>query len=413
MSTATSRKQRVLLLVALYLAQGLPFGFFTQALPVMLREAGYSLKVISTLSLLALPWALKFLWAPYLDHTGTRRGWLLTLQSASVIGALLLTQLDPTQHFGILLVAAFAFNTLAASQDIVTDALAVRLLDSKELGVGNGIQVGAYRVGMILGAGLLLWIFARTNWQVMFACMAGLLALTMLPVLWLAEPPRKAQARPRRLAIGWAQRLFMPGMLGFVALIFCYRFGDAMVSSLLGPFLSDQGLTKETIAIMKGTVGSATSLVGAVIGGWFVFRVGRRFALLSSGLAQAAVFILYILAAMKLGGVALLWTVTMLEGIVSTMATVALFTLMMDAADPEHAGTDYTLFASVVVLVGSMGGFAAGAIADAFGFVTTFSLGTLLAALGCVVLVHRLDRQPGSQRLANAWRMPVQQGRGG
>ena len=200
----------------------------------------------------------------------------------------------------------------------------------------------------------------------------------------------------------------MPGMLGFVALIFCYRFGDAMVSSLLGPFLSDQGLTKETIAIMKGTVGSATSLGGAMIGGWFVFRVGRRTALLASGLAQAAVFILYILAALQIGGVALLWTVTVLEGIVSTMATVALFTLMMDASDPEHAGTDYTMFASVVVLVGSMGSFAAGAIADAFGFVTTFTLGTLLAALGCVALVYRLDRQPGSQRIANAWRLSAQ-----
>jgi MFS family permease len=206
------------------------------------------------------------------------------------------------------------------------------------------------------------------------------------------------------LAAGWAQRLFMPGMLAFAVLIFCYRFGDAMVSSLLGPFLSDQGLTKETIAIMKGTVGSATSLVGAVIGGWFMFRVGRRFALLFSGLTQAAVFVLYILAAMKIGGVNLLWTVTVLEGIVSTMATVALFTLMMDASDPDHAGTDYTIFASVVVLVSSLGGFVAAAIADAFGFVTTFTVGTVLAVVGCVVMVRRLDTYPPSQRVADAWR---------
>ncbi|MCK7473190.1 MAG: hypothetical protein MZV49_06060 [Rhodopseudomonas palustris] len=56
---------------ALYVAQGLPYGFFTQALPVLLRDAGLSLKAISATSLLFLPWALKFLWAPFVDHRGS------------------------------------------------------------------------------------------------------------------------------------------------------------------------------------------------------------------------------------------------------------------------------------------------------------------------------------------------------
>ncbi len=84
--------------------------------------------------------------------------------------------------------AALAFNILAASQDVITDGLAVRMLDSRERGLANAIQVGAYRFGMILGGGLLLSVFARTNWQVMFLCMAGLLALTVLPTLALKEP---------------------------------------------------------------------------------------------------------------------------------------------------------------------------------------------------------------------------------
>src|SRR5690606_33430741 len=114
---------------------------------------------------------------------------------------------------------------------------------------------------------------------------------------------------------------------------------------------------KETIALMKGTVGNATSLLGAIAGGWLAFSAGRRTALLVSGIAQAASFTLYIAAALGAGGVNLLWTATVLEGIVGTMATVALFTLMMDASDPDHAGTDYTIFASIVVLVGALGNF--------------------------------------------------------
>ena len=400
-----NRWHRISLLFALYLAQGLPYGFFTQALPVLLREAGYSLKMISALSLLYLPWALKFLWAPWLDHIGTRRRWLLVLQISSVLGALLLSQLDLGHHFAIVLAAAFVFNFIAASQDVVTDGLAVRMLESRELGLANAIQVGAYRVGMICGGGLLLWIFARTDWSTMFLCMAGLLGLTVLPVFRLNEPAVATTVRTQRklLIVGWAQRLFMPGTLAFVVLIVCYRFGDSMVTSLLSPFLSDQGLGKETIALMKGTVGSGTSLLGALLGGWFVSTVGRRRALLFSGLAQAVAFLPYIAAAMHMGGVGLLWFATILEGVIGTMATVALFTLMMDAADPEHAGTDYTLFACVVVAVLTPASFLAATIADAIGYVPAFAVGAALAAAGTLVLVRRLDTKTYSERVANAW----------
>jgi len=273
-----SRSYKIVLLTSLYAAQGLPYGFFTQALPVLLRDAGLSLKAISATSLLFLPWALKFLWAPFVDHVGTRKRWLLPLQVAAVVGALLLATLDPGQGYFVILVAAFAFNTIAACQDVATDGLAVRILDAPKRGLTNGIEVGAYRAGMILGGGLLLWIFAKTGWSTMFCCMAAMLAFTVLPVLPLREPPRESPAGPPRvteLATGWMRRLRTPGMAFFIGLICCYKFGDSMVATLVGPFLRDAGLSKETIAIMKGTVGSVTSLLGAATGGWLAFRMGR------------------------------------------------------------------------------------------------------------------------------------------
>jgi MFS family permease len=389
------------------MAQGLPYGFFTLALPVVLRDAGLSLTAISATTLLYLPWALKFLWAPYLDHLGTRKAWLLSFQLSSVVGALLLSQIEIDEGYIAVIVAAFIFNIVAASQDIVTDGLAVRLLDIRERGLANAVQVGAYRVGMILGGGLLLWIFAKADWSTMFLCMSVLLAITVIPVLTLREPARATDSVPPRfsqLATGWLQRLLVPGMLGFAWLIFCFRFGDAMVSTLLTPFMKDQHLSIETIALMKGTVGSSTSLIGALLGGWFTFRVGRRFALLASGIGQAITFIPYWIASLGIGGVELLWGATIIEGLVSTMATVALFTLMMDASDPEHAGTDYTLLASVYVLVGSVGQFSAALIADHAGFPTMFAIGIALTVIGTLALVFTLDRKPMPARIASAWR---------
>ena len=396
----------MVLLSALYLAQGLPYGFFTLALPVVLREAGLSLTAISALSLLYLPWALKFLWAPYLDHLGTRKAWLLTLQLSTVCGALLLSQLDLDAGLLPVIVGAFVFNVIAASQDVVTDGLAVRLLDSRERGLGNAVQVGAYRIGMILGGGLLLWIFAKTDWSTMFVCMAGLLALSVIPVFAYADTSREARSAPPAfgtLALGWVQRLLASGMLAFTALIVCFRFGDAMVSTLLTPFMKDQGVSTEAIALMKGTVGSSTSLIGALIGGVFTFRAGRRFALLATGIGQAFSFVPYWVSALGIGGIELLWAATIIEGVVSTMATVALFTLMMDASDPHHAGTDYTLLASVYVLVGSAGQFTAALIADAFGYPLMFAIGIALTVLGTLALVSALDRRVGAERIAAVW----------
>ena len=67
-SASLSPGRTLVLLGALYAAQGLPFGFFTLALPVLLREAGWSLTAISALQYLALPWALKFLWSSWLTR---------------------------------------------------------------------------------------------------------------------------------------------------------------------------------------------------------------------------------------------------------------------------------------------------------------------------------------------------------
>jgi MFS family permease len=409
-SSGAARKAT--LLASLYLAQGLPYGFFSLALPVLLRERGVSLSAIGLLGLLALPWAFKFLWAPLLDQRGSRRAWLLGLQLAAVVGALVLAALDGA-NFGVLFVAAFAFNLVAASQDVVTDGLAVRLLDARERGIGNGLQVGAYRLGMILGGGALLWLFARAGWTAMCLALAALLALTVLPVL--SMPRGLAQPAGAPIPLGqwagaWLRRARQPALLAMAGLVFCYRFGDQMLSSLLGPFLLDTGLSLETIALMKGAVGSATSLAGAAIGGLFVWRVGRRRALLVSGLAQAACFGLYIAAAQEAGGVALLWVATVAEGVIGTMATVALFTLMMDAADPDHAGTDYTLLASTVVLVGSLAGIMAAALADALGYVVVFVLATALAIAGCLFVVWWLDHRPASGRVTEAWGQPARRG---
>jgi MFS family permease len=393
------------LLTGLYVAQGIPYGFFTQALPVLLRDAGLSLKAISLTSLLFLPWTLKFLWGPAVDRIGTPRAWLLPLQLASAAGAALLSCVDLQQGFAMLFAAFFLFNLLASLQDVVTDSLAVRMLDDRQRGLANGIQVGAYRIGMVLGGGLLLYVYARAGWRPMFVAMSALLLLCSLPVPWLrvAAAAPAARLSAKTLASGWWLRLRQPGVIGFVLLIAAYKFGDTMAASLIGPFMRDWGLSKEAIALLKGTVGSTAGFAGAAAGGWAAWRFGRRFALLAFGLTQTAGIALYGLAAMHAGGIGMLWAACVAEHLFGGMATVALFTLMMDASDREHAGTDYSLYACAIVLAQGLAAFAGGVIGDAAGYVASFAVAALLSGLGCALLVMRLDRGAGPRLLDAVW----------
>lgn len=398
----------LLLLTSLYVAQGLPYGFFTQALPVLMRENGASLKAISATSLLFLPWALKFLWAPMVDHVGTRRGWILPIQFIAAIGAAALALIDPAQGFLAVFVAVFAFNALAAIQDVATDGLAVHLLDTQARGLGNGIQVGAYRIGMVLGGGLLLWVYARFGWVPMCLGMSALLALTCLPVLLQRaaqeHPPGTARPPLRHLAAGWWPRLQLKGMALLLVLVCAYKFGDSMTASLVGPMLKDAQWPIAEIAIVKGTLGSIMGLVGAAAGGGLAFRLGRRRALLGCGIAQALSLLLYAAAAAMPADRLLVWTACITEHLFGGMATVALFTLMMDASDPDHAGTDYTLLACAVVVAQGLAAFVAAAFGDAFGYLWAFAAGFALAALGCVWLIAALDRGHGPARLEAVWR---------
>ncbi len=394
----------LLLLSSLYFAQGLPFGFFTQAVPVVLRDSGYSLTVISASGVLFLPWALKFLWAPYVDRYGTRRTWLLVLQLLSAAVAMVLACLDLSSSLRWLFAGIVVVNLLSATQDVATDGLAVRLLGPRQRGLGNGIQVGAYRIGMIVGGGALLWLYALAGWRALFLAMAVLIVATTVPVWLLREPvaDRPPRPRPARLLGAWWTRLRRPGVLAFIALIGAFKFGDSMASALTGPFLSDAGLDLGEIALIKGVLSSAGALGGAAIGGWLAYRFGRRRALLIGGVTQTASIALYLVAALGLGGFELLVAASLAEHVFGGAATVAVFALMMDASEPEHAGSDYTLLACAIVVVQGVAGMAAGIVGDLAGYPTLFATGLVLSGLGCAAMILGLSRGLGPAGLHRA-----------
>jgi MFS transporter, PAT family, beta-lactamase induction signal transducer AmpG len=407
METALTPFRKLGLLTSLYLSQGLPYGFFTQALPVLLRERGLSLPAIGLTHLLALPWALKFLWAPFMDRYGSarlgrRRGYILPLQlvSAAVLGGLALLE-DGAADMRVLLGAVLLVNLLASTQDVATDGLAVELLAPAERGWGNGIQVAGYRVGMILGGGWMLLVFARLGWRPTLASLGVLLLAATVPVALWREPPSPVAPDATAPSPGpWLREAFghwrhQPGVGAWFTLLVLFKAGESLATGMVRTFLVDVGLGLEQVGWMLGVVGFTTGLLGALVGGALVHRLGPRRALLLFGTLQAAAVGLYALAA-RGASPAGLTAVCAVEHFTSGMATATLFTVMMDACRPEHAASDYTVQACLVVLATGAAAAVSGWSAQALGYAGHFTLAAAVCALA-VIWVPRVAL-PGTRQ---------------
>ncbi len=389
---STSPRIRLAVLASLYLSQGLPFGFFTQALPVMLRERGMSRSDIGLTSLLAIPWALKFVWAPIVDRNwsarlGRRTSWILPLQLGAI--AVLSVLAVGFDTIPAMMVAVLVLNLVAATQDIATDGLAVATLAPSQRGLGNGLQVAAYRGGMIVGGGVLLVFYDRIGAGATYGIMALLLAFAIAPLLVVREPRGSAATERPPLALTFFRRPEAAAILGVIVV---YRLADSMAQGMLRPFLSDAGLRAGDIGLVLGTAGFVASLVGAMVGGALVNRLGRLRSLLVFGLLQALAVASYAYLALGSPTVVELYVACSGEHFVGGMATAALFTCMMDWSRAETGATDYTIQASAVVIATGAASLVSGFVADAIGYAAHFGLASGLSLLSLVCVARLFPR---------------------
>lgn len=392
---------RLGLLLTLYICQGLPTGVFSQALPAILRRYDVPLTVIGLSGLLAMPWALKFLWAPWVEshfsaRWGQRRSWILPMQMLGIGMLLLIALFDPyqlasregvTQFF----VLMFLVNLFAATQDIATDGLAVHTLDFHERGMGNGVQVAGYRLGLIIGGGLLLYLIGVWDWRGSFFLLAFLMLLLTVPVWRFREPVPDFAAGPAHLQRLPYWQIFTsffarPGLMGWLVVLVTYKAGESLGSAMVKPMLVDMGLDLKQIGLMVSMAGSVAGLTGALLGGWLTAVIGRYHAIIGFGALQGLGVAAYAWLSWQHDAglpvsLPMIYAINALEHFASGMAMAALLTAVMDLSRPDHAGADFTVQVSVLSIFGGSFYLAAGFVAEALGFTGYFLVSGALALI--------------------------------
>lgn len=384
----------------------MPSGLLAHSLPVLLRQHGVDLALIGLLKLLALPWLLKVLWAPWVDRLassrlGHHRGWILPLQMTVIAVIAGLALLNPARLFDsyfLLLIGLLLLVNLAAStQDIATDGLAVRLLPERWRGLGNSLQVGGYKVGMLVSGSGLLLVMDTLGWQLSLALVAGLLVLMTVPIWRFNEnrelpfhPAQAEPARPGLLLRHYRGLLLQPGMLFWLVVLLSFKLGDALGSPMIKPMLVDQGWSNAELGQLT-LISSLAGIAGAFIGGLLYAQLGALRALLCFGLLQAGGIAAMALLVQAGGNSLLVYAVALFEQAADGMSTVALFAVMMRQCRPEHEGADFTLQASVQLLLAGLVGASSGVLANWLGYQGLFvGAGTLgLLALPVVLLYFR------------------------
>jgi MFS family permease len=397
-------------LFALYFAQGLPFGFQATALGLYLTELGLTMKAVGFARLLALPWALKALWAPLVDRYGSprlgrRKSWILPAQALLALTCFAAGFVPPREHLASLLALVLLMNFFAATQDIAVDGLAVDLLEPQELGAGNAAQVVGYKVGMLTGGGLLVAASAALGgWRGLFWAMGALCLVVMGLAAATREPSGGALAPVKHVTwrelLARARDVFRSQGLGWLLVaVGTYKLGESLADAMFGPFLVRvHGLQKETVALWIGSWGTIASLAGSALGGLLATRLRLiRAVQVAAALRVGPLFAQWLLVAGLLSPTrGTIITLTCAEHFFGGVLTTAMFALMMSQVDRRIGATHFTVLASVEVWGKAPAGVLSGVFVDAWGFPPVFLASVVLSAAYLLVLppLERALRPP-------------------
>ena len=373
-------------IAALAFASGFPFGLINEALPVYLRSGGANLVDVGLVTAATFPWTFKFLWAPILDHFGTRKQWISACLILLAIVIPLIARVEASRHAQLFFVLIMFAVALSATQDVAIDAFTIQATPRAQLGLANSVRIGAYRAAMLVSGGVLIWLAGRQGWPAAFTAATVVTVLLAGAALFI---PSAGQVRPPAGQSIWLPLqalLTRPGVAWVLAFALLFKLGDAAMDPMTRPFWVDRGLSLEEIGAVLTTGRMIATVSGAVLGGYLTTRWGMRTALWSLGLLQAVSNLGYWAAAALPPSKGLIIAAALFENFSGGMGTAAFVAYLMSVCEPRFAATQYALLSALLALTRAVVGPIAGSLTERFGYAAFFLFTFLLSLPGFALL---------------------------
>ncbi len=359
-------------------ASGLPFNLTNFSLQAWLASSGIPVKTIGFLSLVALPYNVKFFW-------------IAVFQVCLAICIAAMGFCDPTTGLYVLAGVAFGVAFLSASQDIVINAYQVDTIPASERALAAAASAFGYRTAAMLAGTVLVVIAGHLGWRIAFWLVAVLMAATLFMTFW-APAPRVPTHPPRTLIEAvWhpLRELFREkGMWGFIALVLLYKVGDALALSLYSTFmLRGVGFTLDELGIAGKLNMTVSTMIGVTIGGLMYIRWGTFRSLLVFGIGQALTNLLYMWLALAGPKIWLLVLATSLDTMIGGMGQAAFVAFLMSLCSADYSATQFALLSAIATLPRNLSGAAAGVLVPVVGWARFFIITCLAAMPGLILLI--------------------------
>jgi PAT family beta-lactamase induction signal transducer AmpG len=266
------------------------------------------------------------------------------------------------------------------------------------MGLGNAIHVNAYRIAGLVPGSLSLILADFLPWSTVFIITALFMLPGMVMTLLVSEPHRAAPPRTLREAViepfhefitrqGWRSALLI------LAFLFFYKLGDSLCTALATPFYMDMGYSKTEIALIAKNAGLWPAVIGGLLGGLWMIKIGINRALWLFGVVQvAAIFGFAWLAALGPQGsisaaelVSLAWVIGV-EAFGVGVGTAAFVAYIARTTHPAYTATQFALFTSLAAVPRTFMNATAGWLVEGLGWQGFFLLCAALALPGMLLL---------------------------
>jgi PAT family beta-lactamase induction signal transducer AmpG len=360
-----------------------------------MTDSKVDLGTIGMVSLIGLPYTIKFVWSPFLDRfrvpfLGRRKGWMVVFQALLVVSIFSLSLVNPKEHLMLVGVIATLITFFSASQDIALDAYRREILPDEELGFGSSVYVTGYRLGMLVaGAGALI-LADQVPWSDVYMWMAACMVPAV--VFTLISPTEKndlvAPKNMKEAVLGPLKEFFTrPGAITIILFILLFKVGDLMAANLTTPFILQAGYSKTDIGTVAKGVGMFATIFGGLVGGAFMLKIPMKISLVVFGTFQAISTLGFSLLTMLPVSWGSLAMIIGLENFSAGMGMAAYGAFMAALTDKRFTATQYALLSSVMGITRVILPAPTGYVADAVGWNMFFIICTLAAIPGMLLLI--------------------------
>jgi PAT family beta-lactamase induction signal transducer AmpG len=391
---------KMIAILVLGASSGFPNQVTESVLQAWMKDSGATNTTIGILSYVAIPYLLKFLWAPIVDRyplplLGRRRGWILLMQIALATSIAMFALQDPSMSLVPVAICATAIVFFSATQDIAFDAYRTDVALPSERGMAAAANNLGYRTCAWLASAFALIVAQFVGWKPALLILALVMVGFCLATILAPEPEYK-HASPRTMrdsiVLPLKELLATPGTALLILLVVLFKVGDAFALRLFTPFMMDTGFSKAEIATVLKGLFTASAVLGAILGGIWMVKLGLLRSMLIFGCLQAITNLLYWALALSGKNYPLMIAAVTLDNTAGAMGNIASVALMMALCNTRFSAFQYALLSSFALTPRYTLGGPAGWIADNAGWDMYYIVSLLLALPGLVLLWFMRER---------------------